>query len=437
MTTRSAFRAPIPEIALCLAGIAERVVWLAAQPTRTAMGEAMNVAVALGQGRGFAGAYGAGHGATAHLLPLGPAFAGGVYRWLAPGSVAAEAILAAWSIGLTIGSYLLLFRAFRHLGIARRPRLIALALGMLAPAYITVETIDFRVWEGGLATFLAALFLDRILATHRTIEAQDHDIRRFPWTLVACASLLFFVNPPLGASAFACLSILGLTRMPLRANVGGAAMAIGFLAVAIVPWTIRNHYALGEIVPLRSNAGLELALANNREMAEASDPSTALEQRLFVLHPTANAVARQEVIRIGEVAYANRLGAQAKRWIADNPGSAARLCARHIRQMLVPDRWMTDPRHSRIGGIRALYIQAVGLAGLLGLARLLIERRREGGIYPAVMVLLTVLLIAPFQPVSRYAYILYPTLCFLAGALWRSPDRDRRLNRVAFARLPF
>ncbi len=431
-----ALRPPIPEILLCTAGVVERIAWLASQPTRTALGEAMNVAVALGQGRGFAGAYGAGHGATAHLLPLGPAFAGGVYRWLAPGSIAAEAILAAWSIGLAIGSYLLVFRAAGRLGIARTPRLIALALGMLAPAYISIETIDFRVWEGGLATFLAALFLDRILAAHGAVDVSRREIRRFPWTLVACACLVFFVNPPLGVSAFVCLLILGLAKMPLRANVAGAAMAAGFLSVAIVPWTVRNYYALGEIVPLRSNAGLELALANNREMAETTDPSTALEQRLFALHPTANPRARQDVIRNGEVAYSDRLGAQAKVWIADNPGSAVRLWSRHIRQMLLPDRWMTDPRHSMIGGIRALYIQAIGLAGLLGLARLLLRRRGAGAVYPAVMVLFTVILIAPFQPVSRYAYVLYPSLCFLAAAWWPLLDRDRRVDGVAFARLP-
>ena len=80
------------------------------------MGEAMNVAIALGEGRGFAGAFGPGHGATAHLLPLGPAMAGLVYGWLPPRSPGAEAILVGWSIGLAIATYMLLYRALGHLG---------------------------------------------------------------------------------------------------------------------------------------------------------------------------------------------------------------------------------------------------------------------------------------------------------------------------------
>lgn len=401
--------------------MAERVVWTLLQPAHGAMGEAMNVAIALGQGRGFAGAYGPGHGATAHLLPAGPALAGLVYHWLAPRSPAAEGILACWSIGLAVGTYLLLYRAFGHLRLARPARLVALAIGFLAPAYFTIETVDFRVWEGGLATFLAALFLERLLAAHRIATGTT----RFPLAPIGCACLLFVVNPPLGVSAFLCLVIFGLTTLPMRANIIGAAIALGLVSAAILPWTIRNERMLGVAVPLRSNAGLELAIANNSEMAAATDPSAAMEQRLRAIHPTANSDARREVIRIGEVAYANRRGAEAKAWIAANPSAAARLWLRHARQMLVPDRWITDSRHSLAGGIRALCIQAIGVSGVFGLAVLLARRRKDGAIYPAVMVLVTILLLLPFQPVSRYTYVLYPTLCFLASALSlvRQPPR--------------
>ncbi len=406
---------------LAAAGIVERVAWTLLQPTNGAMGEAMNIAVALGEGRGFAGAYGPGHGATAHLLPLGPALAGLVYHWLPPRSPTAEAILACWSIGLAVGTYLLLYRAFGHLRVPRPARLAALAVGMLAPAYLTIETVDFRVWEGGLATFLAALFLDRLLVAHRRLSERPAD--RFPLAPIGCACVLFFVNPPLGASAFACLTVLGLTRLPMRANVIGALISVGLVAAMVVPWTLRNERALGTLVPLRSNAGLELAIANNREMADATNPATALEQRLLAIHPTANLQARREVQRIGEVAYANRRGDEAKAWIAANPTAATRLWLRHVRQMLFPDQWMTDPRHSRAGAIRAVFLQIVGLGGLIGLALLGARRWKDGAVYPAIMVLMTTLLLAPFQPVSRYTYVLYPTLCFLCGALWLAGDR--------------
>lgn len=430
LTTR-VLRQPAPELVLCAAGVAERIVWTLVQPAHGALGEAMNVAVSLGEGRGFAGAYGAGHGATAHLLPLGPALAGLVYSGLAPRSPAAETILATWSIGLAVGTYLLLYHAFGYLRIARSIRLVSLAIGLLAPAYLTVETVDFRVWDGGLATFLAALFLDRLLAAHRCAGLQSRNEPSFPLPLLGCASLLFFVNPPLGASGFVCLAILGLARMSLRANIVGGMVTLALLALAITPWTIRNYRTLGAIVPLRSNAGLELALANNPVMAETRDPAKALEQRLLAIHPTANSAARREVMRIGEVAYADRRGVEAKAWISAHPAAAARLWARHMRQMLLPDRWMIDPRGTTYGAMRALFMQGMGLAGLLGLGRLIARRRPDGAIYPAVMVVLTTLLLAPFQPVTRYTYVLYPTLCFLAGALWLAPVLRRPTKPVS------
>jgi hypothetical protein len=416
-----------PVWALCAAGVAERVAWTLLQPAHGAAGEAMNVAVSLGAGRGFAGAYGVGHGATAHLLPLGPAVAGMVYGVLAPRSAAAEAILATWSIALAIGTYLLLFRAFAYLGIARGVRLACLALGLLTPAYLTVETVDFRVWEGGLATFLAALFLYLVLATRARVGEGPRDVRRFPLGLLACASLLFFVHPPLGLSAFVCLAVLGVARMPWRANVIGAATALALAAVAGVPWAIRNERVLGAFVPLRSNAGLELALANNRAMSETDDPARTLEQRLLAIHPTANPAARREAIRIGEVAYARQRGEEAKAWIAAHPADAARLWLRHVRQMLLPERWMSDPRGTAFGAVRAWFVQGIGVAGLLGLVALLLGRGRAAAVYPAIMVVLTTVMLAPFQPVTRYTYILYPGLCFLIGgvALWM-PAASRR-----------
>ncbi len=396
------------------------------------MGEAMNVAIALGEGRGFAGAYGPGHGATAHLLPLGPALAGFVYRWLAPRSLAAEAILACWSIGLAIGTYALLYRAFGYLRIPRPARLGGLAVVMLAPAYFTVETVDFRVWEGGLATFLAGLFLERLLVAHARLAeppvSAHRRAMRFPLAPIACASLLFFVNPPLGGSAFLCLVVFGLARLPIRANIVGGTIAAGLLSVAIVPWTIRNYHMLGAFVPLRSNAGLELALANNPEMLEATDQSAAMEHRLLAIHPTANPQARMVVMRIGEVAYADRRGVEAKAWIVAHPGDAARLWLRHGRQMLLPDRWMTDSRHTLVGRVRTVFLKLVGAAGVAGLVLLLARRWREGAIYPAILVLFTTLLLVPFQPVARYTYVLYPALCFLSASLWllREPHAEAR-----------
>ena len=307
------------------------------------------------------------------------------------------------------------------------------------PAYFTLETVDFRVWEGGLASALTAAFLERVIAAHRRLaleglalkglaaehRATNHRTSRVPLVPIICACAVFCVNPALGIGAFACLAVLGITMLTPRATIVGGGIAAGLLAIAIVPWTVRNYHVLGAIVPLRSNAGLELALANNRAMLDTTDPSRALEHRLREIHPTANARVRAEVVRIGEVAYARRLGDEAAGWIADNPGGAARLWGRHVRQMLVPDQWITDSGRSRVGGARAVAIQLIGLAGLAGLALLLGLRRQDGAIYPAVLIATIIVLLAPFQPVARYTYSLYPMLCLMSSALILGIDRYR------------
>ncbi|MBL7598961.1 hypothetical protein INQ10_23275, partial [Escherichia coli] len=106
-------------------------------------------------------------------------------------------------IGLALGSYLLLDRAFARLGVGVGPRLLALAFLCLAPTYIAQEAVDFRVWEGGLAAFLSALMLDQALAADR-----EDAPRRHVHVVIATAPLLFFVNPLMGAAAFLSLALL-------------------------------------------------------------------------------------------------------------------------------------------------------------------------------------------------------------------------------------
>jgi hypothetical protein len=402
---------------LCLIGIAERAVWIMIRPGGGSGSEATRVAEALAAGRGFADAYRVGQGPTAHLLPISPGIAGAVYWLLGIESPAAQFLLTCWSIGLNIGLYLLLYRAFAHLGVPRRLRLLGLAWGMVAAVYIATEVDAFRIWEGGLANFLAALFLERLLARRRALAAVPRERRRYPLRLAACASLLFFVNPPLGLAAYACLLVFGLERFAMRQNLAGAAVAAAVLALFVVPWTIRNDHAVGVPVPLRSNAGLEFALANNAEMADSHDERLSFTRMLQRIHPTASDAAYREVQRIGEVAYANRLGARAKRWVADHPAAAARLWAHHFKEIFLPSAWkLAEVPGSRVGLIRTILAQLTGVLGLLGFGYLAL-RRVPGLAYPGVMIFLTALLMSPFLVVARYCCLDYAFMCFLAPAL--------------------
>ncbi len=176
---------------LLVLGVGERVAWNLIRPGVGASGEAFNVAAALAGGRGFADAYQVGQGATAHLLPISPGIAGGIYAVFGVRSMGAEILLACWSIGLAVGAYLLLFRAFGRLGLPRVARLGALALLCLAPTYVPQEAVDFRIWEGGLSVLLTALFLDRLVA----IETPS---AKAIAGMALLNALLFFVNPICG-----------------------------------------------------------------------------------------------------------------------------------------------------------------------------------------------------------------------------------------------
>lgn len=395
---------------LVAVGTAERMAWNALRPTSGASGEAMHIASAIGAGRGFADAYRVGQGPTAHMLPISPGIAGSVYRLLGVGSPASEVLLACWSIGLAMTTYCLLYRAFIRLGVPRWARIGALACGCLAPAYFNAEAVDFRVWDGGLAAMLMALLLERTLALAARAEAP----RAAAW-LGALTALLFFVNPPLGVAGGAALALLIVQRRWWRAAPTAATAALLVLALLVGPWAIRNHQQLGRTILLRDNAGLELALANYPGAA-AGDHRAKFLARLEAIHPAVSLPAYDSMVAAGgEAAYAAQLGAETKRWMAANKPEVVGLLLLHLRQSLVPQSWQFDVFGRALPPLlRGLITDAAGVLGLFGLAAALLARR-PGWIYPAVIVVTWAVLTSPFQPATRYTYLIYPLMLFCAA----------------------
>jgi hypothetical protein len=132
----------------------------------------------------------------------------------------------------------------------------------------------------------------------------------------------------------------------------------------------------------------------------------------------------------GEVPYAKALGAEAKAWMKAHPAESARLMLLHLRQSLVPQRWQFDVFGRALSPtLRAVLADIAGLGGLVSLFWALLARRRNWW-YPAVIVASWALLTAPFQPVTRYTYLIYPLMVFCAadllGRLRRAHDRSER-----------
>lgn len=377
----------------------------------------MRVAVAVGSGRGFADAYRFGQGPTAHLLPISPGFAGFIYRLLGVRSEPAEIVLAAWSIGLAMITYLLLFRAFERLGTPRWARIAGLAFACIAPTYVGQEAVDFRVWDGGLAACLAAVFVGLLTAA---LDEREPRVQRSRTRVLAAAvvcALVFFINPPLGAAMTLCTALFALRELPIAQSTLAATAAAGVLAALITPWTLRNERVMHAPIPLRSDAGLELAMANYPTALTSNDRRLQFLDRLHTIHPSFSLDAYRRVRAVGELAYSREVGARAAGWMRAHPAEVTGLMLLHIRQTLAPQAWEFDVFGKHLSpSLRAALADLASLSGLIALGLAVVSGRRGWG-YLATMIGAWVILTSPFQPVPRYTYLIYPFLVFCGADL--------------------
>jgi hypothetical protein len=398
-----------------LAGIALRLAWVWQKWGLTAyvpFGEASRVAAAIGRQGAFADSFFDGQGPTAHLLPLVPAIAGGVYALFGVDSALANLLLALWCFAQVFAGFFLLSRFFAMLGIDRGTRRVALALLCLLPVFLCQETVDFRYWEGGLAVCLACLTLMPLVHAEQTGVLTP----RTMLLVAGLSALTFFVCPPAGVAVDACWAVFALRRLGLARSAALAALSAAALALLIAPWALRNSEAMGARVILRSNFGLELALANHPDALDPADPVAQFRGRLQAIHPYHGESGRAALKAAGgEIAYANALGRQTWRWIAANPAAFARLTLRHYSQFYFPRPWQFQfSGWSGLGTLRAAIVALVTLAGLCELIAGLRRRRRGYGVL-AIYLAVIGLPYAIVQPIPRYTYLGYGMFAFLAA----------------------
>lgn len=399
-------------VALLTAGLIWRLAFAAIfYPGRAAGGEIANVAVAYAQTGVLADAFVPGGGPTAHVLPIPPVFAGLVYRAFGIRSPAAEFVLELVAITLVLGSYWFLVLIFKEAGFTWRTRMTALAVACLVPFNFYLETVDFRIWEGALATFTAFGFVVLLLgASHRpTIGNGTMAV------LALLAALVFFISPALGLACYLCAAVVAFERLSRWRIAAAVVMSALALAAIVTPWAQRNARFMGAPVLLRSNFGLELALANYP--AAATDGGLAVFQaRLAAIHPNANPPAFAQLQAMGgEVAYANALGAQAQSWIAAHPMAFIALSLRHLRQYFFPPAWMWHIYTASGGGAtaKAAVCSLLSAAGIAGLAVGIAQSPRAYR-FVAILLLVPPLAYAIVQPVPRYRYLIFGVLVFLA-----------------------
>jgi hypothetical protein len=398
--------------ALLALGLLERALWLAMRGIGRASGEATNVAIAFAQSGSIADPFGRGSGLTAHLNPLPPIFVGTVYRLFGIQSLPAELVLAGVSIVVVLASAYVLYRAFGLLGMPVEWRLVALALFCLLPLNVSLETTTFRTWEGAIAALLGYSALLLVL----TCDARPALSWRWWIGLSALTALLFFMNPPLGVAGYAMLGLLMLRKASWRRWPALIGVTGVVLAIVLAPWVLRNFEAFDRFIPLRSNAGMELALANHPAAVGQGDELQVFLARLDEIHPYQSQAAFAKMQAAGdERLYSDQLGKEAKAWIAAHPTQFASLSLRHIGQFYFPPAWQWTiyERASRATGVKQGVTWAFALLGLIGaLGAALIWRGAY--LYVAALTLIPALPYAFVQPVLRYRYIVFALLMFLA-----------------------
>jgi hypothetical protein len=415
MTERSRERAPVArrEVALFLAvALALRILWMVAVgawSTPVDLGEASRAVLAFARTGTVADAYFAGQGPTAHFMPTMIAIGGTIERLLGPDSAAANVALSLWALAQVLAGFVLTLALFRRLGAPRRVLLLGLGVLCVVPACIAQEAADFRVWEGALAYDLAAagLWWMATLTQRRVVATRE----LVP--VAAAVALAFFVNPPAGLATGAAAAVFAGQRLAWRQTARLALMTAAAATLLIAPWALRNRAQFGETVLLRSNFGLELAIANHDGALAPADPRAALTTRMDAVHQTKERFRQAG----GELAYSRAVGAEAKRWIGAHPLAFVRLCWRHYRQFYLPDTW--EERATNWEGadrFRIRVLQVIGTLGLLGLAAGLARRCRGHAMLAAYLVTVG-LPYALVQPIPRYGYLAYPLLVFLAAHL--------------------
>jgi len=424
-------------IVVFAAGLLLRVIWQikinGSLSTFAEVGEATRVAMALAEGRGFADAYFEGSGPTAHLLPVNPALAAlmmTLFGIKTPASNVALLCLALAQVGF---AYAMLMRLFNRLGVAQVALRWSLVALCILPVFVQREVIDFRYWEGALAVGLAAASL-AMLAGQDTAASMS---LRAKGAAALLGALTFLVSPVAGSAVVTCWAVFSLRTEPFRKTLVSTAAIAAAFALVLGPWAIRNHLALGTPVLVRSNAGLELALANHSAALSDRPGNTTFAERIAEIHPYIGHQARAAMAAAGgEVAYSRRLGQEAQLWIVAHPKDFVRLTMRHVRQLYFPERWAFEYNAlDRFSAQNAAIIALINALGLISLAIGLISSRR-GYAMLAIYLAWVTLTYAVLQPVPRYTYLIYGPLLFVAfdGLTRAAYAVQRALSALSFGR---
>ena len=299
------------------------LIWLRSP---TALTENLRAGLTLAQ-RGYLGdPFIIPTGPTAHVAPAYPVIVA-VVRTLTPSNhvcLRALSIIVALVTACNIAALLPISRALK---LPRGSGTVA-ALLWLTPLFSWIELSAEQETPFTVAALLALVTL-----VFRTMGNARPGVMTGA-KLGLAAGVAAYVTPtvlPVTALATLVGARLARWRMTgLIAVLAGAALAF---ALAILPYTLRNHQDLGAWFFMRDNLGIELQMSNG---PDARATRYENEQRIWELHPSASPQAATLVRDLGEVGYNRLMQSITISWMKAHPRAALELTAERLGYMVLP-----------------------------------------------------------------------------------------------------
>jgi hypothetical protein len=286
------------------------------------LGELNNVAVSFAERGSLADPYGFETGPSAHIAPGYATIVGLLIR--ATGSrhlgFLLDRILTAIVAAVLVASLPVIAR---RLGLSRLAGLLA-SLALIVPFFTWLETSGD--WE---APYTAIALAACLVATWPSVSGGRLDVRSGVVVgLVWGVALLF---APSLLPVVVALHAIGILRWRsrLRPYFAYAATAAVVTLLVVAPYLLRIQRELGGFAFIRSNLGLELAVSNN-DRAKPTLNANLKAGAGMDSHPYLNEPEAARVRTMGELAYNKARMAEARAWIATNPGAFAKLTLQRV-----------------------------------------------------------------------------------------------------------
>ncbi len=160
-------------------------------------------------------------------------------------------------------------------------------------------------WDQSLAAFLLALIVCATLNLRESTSSLHWSAYGLLWGVTA------LVNPTICVLLPFLLGWVVIQRWQCGRPSAGLAMRTVFLFIlTLMPWTIRNCYAIDGLVFVKTNFGLEFWLGNNPAVKEVYSPER---------HPISSHAERVRLVLSGEPNYNREKQQQAIAFIRTHP----------------------------------------------------------------------------------------------------------------------